>query len=137
MESKGKGTRLSFARCAIDYKVLRLKPAVFIMMTFIRGLAVVFGLLISLPTAFAQSPAQKSKDCLIIDDMTKERLDCFDAIVAPQPDAKKAKKKAAGMRDCRFLKEEDERLMCFNKFAETRPKPAAKKKKIPAAAPAQ
>ena len=107
------------------------------MMTFIRGLAVVFGLLFSL-SAFAQAPAQKAKDCLIIDDMTKERLDCFDAIVAPQPDATKAKKKAAGMRDCRFLKEEDERLMCFNKFADTRPKtPAKKKKSIPAAAPAQ
>ncbi len=108
------------------------------MMTFIRGLAVVSGLLLSLSVAFAQTPAQKMKDCLAVDDMTKERLDCFDAIVAPQPDAAKAKKKAAGMRDCRFLKEEDERLMCFNKFAETRPKkPAKKKSTIPAAAPAQ
>lgn len=107
------------------------------MMTFVRGLAVVFGLLVSLSSVFAQTPAQKMKDCLAVDDMTKERLDCFDAIVAPQPDAKKAKKKAAGMRDCRFLKEEDERLMCFNKFAETRPKTPTKKKAMPTAAPAQ
>jgi hypothetical protein len=108
------------------------------MMTFIRGLAVVFGLLGSFSAAFAQTPAQKMKDCLAVDDMTKERLDCFDAIVAPSPDAAKAKKKAASASDCRFLKEEDERLTCFNKFTDVKPKkPAKKKATIPAAAPAQ
>lgn len=107
------------------------------MMTFVRCLAVVSGLLVSLSVAFAQTPAQKMKDCLAVDDMTKERLDCFDAIVAPTPDAAKAKKKATGARDCRFLKEEDERLICFNKFAEVKPKRQAKKKPAPAAAPAR
>lgn len=107
------------------------------MMTFIRGAAVVSGLLLSVSTVFAQTPAQKMKDCLAIDDMTKERLDCFDAIVAPTPDAAKAKKKATGARDCRFLKEEDERLICFNKFAEPKQKKPAKKKSAPAAAPVQ
>lgn len=107
------------------------------MMTFVRGLAVVSGLLVSLSVVFAQTPAQKMKDCLAVDDMTKERLDCFDAIVAPTPDAAKAKKKAAGAKDCRFLKEEDERLICFNKFAEVKPRKPAKKKPAPAAAPAR
>jgi hypothetical protein len=106
------------------------------MMTFVRGFALVFGLFVSL-SAFAQTPAQKMKDCLLVDDMTKERLDCFDAIVAPAPDTAKAKKKAANASDCRFLKEEDERLMCFNQFVEVKPKPAKKKKTMPVAAPAQ
>jgi hypothetical protein len=107
--------------------------------TFIRALRLMPGLVLGLAlasSAFAQTAAQrtKMKDCLLIDDMTKERLDCFDAIVAPEPKATKAAAKSA--KDCRFLKEEDERLTCFNKFAETKAKQPAKKK-TPVAAPAQ
>ncbi|SRR5579885_792607 len=108
------------------------------MTNFIRGLLVVFGISLAAP-AYAQTAAQKTKmkDCLLEDDMTKERLNCFDAIIAPEPDAAKAKKKARTAQDCRFLKEEDERLICFNKFTETKAKAPAKKKAAPKAAPAQ
>jgi hypothetical protein len=71
------------------------------------------GLAMLTPVA-AQTPQAKMKDCLLIDDATKERLDCFDAIIrpTPNPNAKKAK----NVSECRFLKEEDERLNCFNGF---------------------
>jgi hypothetical protein len=108
------------------------------MTNFIRAFSLVIGLILSLSAASAQTAAQKTKmkDCLLEDDMTKERLNCFDAIIAPEPDAAKAKKKAKTAKDCRFLKEEDERLICFNKFAETKAKQPARKK-TPIAAPAQ
>ena len=69
---------------------------------------------------------QKMKDCLLIDDGYKERLDCYDAVIAPEPksDAKKAKVAS----DCRFQKEQDQRLACFNGFVDPkkRPQPAGK-----------
>ena len=55
-----------------------------------------------------------------IDDATKERLNCYDAIYAPEPKPKAPA--AKGVADCRFLKEEDERLTCFNGFADKIPK---------------
>jgi hypothetical protein len=67
-----------------------------------------------------QSIAQKLQACLDIDDQTKERLNCYDAIVAPQPKPKPPA--AKGVNDCRFVKEEDERLTCFNGFAEKIPR---------------
>lgn len=66
------------------------------------------------------SPAQKLQACQDIDDATKERLNCYDAIYAPQPKPKASKAKA--VNDCRFLKEEDERLTCYNGFADKIPK---------------
>jgi hypothetical protein len=107
------------------------------MTNFVRGFLLVAGLILPLSAAVAQTAAQKTKmkDCLMEDDMTKERLNCFDAIVAPEPKATKAKAKT--VKDCRFLKEEDERLICFNKFTETKAKTPAKKKAAPKAAPAQ
>jgi hypothetical protein len=66
------------------------------------------------------SPAQKLQACQDIDDATKERLNCYDAIYAPQPKAKAAA--AKNVSDCRHVKEEDERLTCFNGFAEKIPK---------------
>jgi len=63
----------------------------------------------------------KLLECLSIDDGTKERLDCFDAQIAPA--AKPKPPKAKSIIDCRFLKEEDERLNCFNGFVEKLPKP--------------
>ena len=69
----------------------------------------------------AQPVAERLVACLEIDDDTKERLDCFDAVFPPQVKAKAPKAKASA--DCRYLKEQDERLACFNGFAEKLPKP--------------
>jgi hypothetical protein len=66
------------------------------------------------------SNAEKLQACLEIDDATKERLSCYDAIFPPQPKPKAPV--AKGVNDCRFHKEEDERLTCFNGFAEKIPK---------------
>jgi hypothetical protein len=66
------------------------------------------------------SPAQKLQACQDIDDATKERLNCYDAVYKPQPKPKAPAAKAVS--DCRFLKEEDERLTCYNGFADKIPK---------------
>jgi len=67
-----------------------------------------------------QSIAAKLQACLEIDDATKERLNCYDAIFTPKPNPKAPAAKA--VTDCRFQKEEDDRLTCFNGFAEKIPK---------------
>ncbi|MBB4360307.1 hypothetical protein GGD66_004548 [Bradyrhizobium sp. CIR48] len=67
-----------------------------------------------------QSIAARLQACLELDDGTKDRLNCYDAVIAPAPKPKPAK--AKGYADCRFFKEEDERLACFNGFAESIPK---------------
>lgn len=72
------------------------------------------------PNAKPLSIAEKLKACLEIEDGTKGRLDCFDAVFLPKPNPKAPKAKAVA--DCRFTKEEDERLNCFNDFAERIPK---------------
>jgi hypothetical protein len=64
--------------------------------------------------------AAKLQACLDVDDSTKDRLNCFDAIFPPKPKPKAPA--AKGVPDCRFVKEEDERLKCFNGFAERLPK---------------
>ena len=68
----------------------------------------------------SKSLAEKLLACLEIDDETKDRLDCYDAILPPKPKPKAAP--ANGVMDCRYVKEEDERLKCFNGFAEKIPK---------------
>jgi hypothetical protein len=72
------------------------------------------------PKAKPQSIAAKLQACLEIDDATKGRLDCYDAVFPPKPNPKAPA--AKGVADCRFTKEEDERLTCFNGFAERIPK---------------
>ena len=67
-----------------------------------------------------QSIAAKLQACLEIEDATKGRLDCYDAIFPPKPNPKAPAAKAVA--DCRFIKEEDDRLTCFNGFAEKIPK---------------
>lgn len=67
-----------------------------------------------------QSIAVRLQACLDTDDGTKDRLNCYDAVIPPAPKPKPPK--AKGVADCRFLKEEDERLACFNGFAESIPK---------------
>jgi hypothetical protein len=66
------------------------------------------------------SIAARIQACLDIDDGTKGRLDCYDAVFAPKPNPKA--KPADRVADCRFTKEEDERLNCYNGFAEKIPK---------------
>jgi hypothetical protein len=72
------------------------------------------------PAGPPKSLAEKLLACLDIDDESKERLDCYDAAVPPKPKPKATP--ANGVMDCRFVKEEDERLKCFNGFAEKIPK---------------
>jgi hypothetical protein len=72
------------------------------------------------PAPKPQSIAARLQACLEIEDATKGRLDCYDAIFAPKPNPKAPA--AKGVADCRFTKEEDERLTCFNGFAERIPK---------------
>lgn len=72
------------------------------------------------PPARQQSIAVRLQACLDIEDGSKGRLDCYDAVIAPQPKVKPAAAKA--VKDCRFTKEEDERLACFNGFVETIPR---------------
>ena len=67
-----------------------------------------------------KSIAKRLQACLEIDDGTKGRLDCYDAAMPPQPKAKPGT--AKGVLDCRFIKEEDDRLTCINGFAESIPK---------------
>ena len=69
-----------------------------------------------LTPAYAGPILEKLKTCLAIEDMTKERLDCYDAIVTPDPKPKPPPAKI--VTDCRYLKEEDERLVCFNRFVQ-------------------
>ena len=72
------------------------------------------------PKGPPKSLAEKLLACLEIDDETKDRLDCYDAAIPPKPKPKASP--ANGVMDCRYVKEEDERLKCFNGFAEKIPK---------------
>ena len=73
-------------------------------------------------TAEAQS-LSKLRRCLEFKDMTMPRLICYDAIVPPRTKPKPGP--AEVVNDCRFLKEDDERLICFNRFVENPAKPVA------------
>jgi len=72
-----------------------------------------------------QSTAVRLQACLEIDDETKERLNCYDAVITPAPKPKASNPKAPKAKtvsECRFTREEDERLTCFNGFVESMPK---------------
>jgi hypothetical protein len=66
-----------------------------------------------------QSIAVRLQSCLDIDDGTKDRLNCYDAVLPPAPKPKAAAAKT--VMECRFTKEEDERLGCYNGFVESMP----------------
>jgi hypothetical protein len=72
------------------------------------------------PAAKPQPMAVKLQACLEIDDGTKDRLNCYDAVLPPAPKPKATA--AKGVTECRFTKEEDERLTCYNGFVESMPK---------------
>jgi hypothetical protein len=67
-----------------------------------------------------KSVATRLQSCQDIDDLTKERLICYDTVLPP---ASKPKPGAAKtVMDCKFIKEEDERLTCYNGFVDSMPK---------------
>lgn len=68
-----------------------------------------------------KSMAGRLQACLEIDDGTKERLNCYDAVIPPKPNPK-AKAPVKAVTECSGFKEEDERLTCFNGFVEKLPK---------------
>jgi hypothetical protein len=72
---------------------------------------------------YSKIPLARFRVCLAIEDGTKERLDCYDAIVPPEPWAAHARAKI--ISECRFIAEEDARLKCFNSFLVERPRVAA------------
>src|ERR1700722_7359281 len=74
--------------------------------------------------ANAQTEIEKLRGCLTIEDASKEGLDCYGGIGLPDPKPKPPVPKVVA--DCKFLKEEDERLGCFNRFL-VKPPVAAKK----------
>ena len=76
--------------------------------------------------AMAQVPIQTLRPCLDIEDQSKERLNCYDERIAPTP--KKTTTAAKTVSDCRFLKEEDERLNCFNRLVNGASQPNKSKK---------
>jgi hypothetical protein len=85
---------------------------------------VIFGAIFA-TKANAQTEIEKLRGCLTIEDASKERLDCYDGIVSPDPKPKPPVAKVVA--DCKFLKEEDERLGCFNRFLVQPARPAAPK----------
>ena len=76
-------------------------------------------------TAEARSLHDRLRSCLELKDMTKQRLDCYDAILPPQANPMPVPAKV--VTDCRFSKDENERLTCFNQFAEKPAKQVAPK----------
>ena len=68
-----------------------------------------------------KSMAQKLQACLEIDDGTKDRLNCYDAVITPKVNPK-AKAPVKSVTECGGFKDEEERLTCFNGFAEKLPK---------------
>src|SRR6516164_6611495 len=82
-----------------------------------------------LPTiAMAQISRETLRTCLDIEDQTKGRLDCYGEKIKPAP--KQVSAPAKTVQDCRFLKEEDERLNCFNRFVNPPPKKNAAQQKL-------
>jgi len=76
----------------------------------------------------AQVSLETLGTCRAIEDQTKERLDCYDDFIKPAP--KQVSAPAKAVEDCRFLKEEDERLNCFNRFVSAPTKNPPTKKTI-------
>jgi hypothetical protein len=67
-----------------------------------------------------KSVATRLQSCQDIDDLTKERLICYDTVLPPAPKPKPGAAKT--VMDCKFIKEEDERLTCYNGFVDSMPK---------------
>jgi hypothetical protein len=87
------------------------------------------------PNAKTATDDERLQLCLFIEDGYKERLDCYDGIFTPDPKPKPPVAKLVA--DCRFLREEDERLACFNRFLAPSKPPKAAQKAIPKAHPSK
>jgi len=94
--------------------------------------AVVLGAIFA-TNADAQTVTKKLQGYLTIEDASKERLDCYDGVVPPDPKPKPPIAKVVA--DCKFLKEKDERLGCFNRFLVKPARPAADRKGAPKVEP--
>jgi hypothetical protein len=87
--------------------------------------AIVIAALLCASAATAQQPAGAASindgliACLSVPDGTRRRLDCFDAVIAP---LSKTKPSSRDVADCRYYTEQDQRLACFNDFAESIPR---------------
>jgi hypothetical protein len=68
-----------------------------------------------------KSMAARLQACMDIDDGTKDRLNCYDAVIPPKPNPK-AKGPAKAVTECNAFKDEEERLTCYNGFVEKLPK---------------
>jgi hypothetical protein len=66
------------------------------------------------------SIAVRLQSCQDIEDGTKGRLDCYDEVIKPAPKPKAPAAKT--VMECKFTKEEDERLACYNGFVDGMPK---------------
>ena len=66
------------------------------------------------------SIAEKAQKCLKILEDPQGRLNCYDAAVPPQPNPHAPP--VNGIRDCRHLVDINDRLGCFDGFAEQIPK---------------
>ena len=66
------------------------------------------------------SIAEKAQKCLKVPVDPQARLDCYDAAVKPDPNPNPPPVK--GIRDCRHLVDKNDRLGCFDGFAEQIPK---------------
>jgi hypothetical protein len=66
------------------------------------------------------SIAVRLQACQDIEDGTKGRLDCYDEVIKPAPNPKAAAAKT--VMQCKYTKEEDERLACYNGFVDMMPK---------------
>ncbi len=66
------------------------------------------------------SIAEKAQKCLKLVDDPQARLDCYDAAVRPELNRNPPPVK--GIRDCRHLVDINDRLGCFDGFAEQIPK---------------
>jgi hypothetical protein len=85
-------------------------------------------------SANAETQIDKLRSCLAIEDGSKERLNCYDGVIPPDPKPKPPVAKAVA--GCKFLKEEDERLGCFNRFlVQPAATPKAARKATPKAEP--
>jgi len=86
--------------------------------------ALVLAPLFAAGQAHAQVSADELKKCLFIEDMTKERLDCFDKLIRPEAIQVLQQAAPRTVNDCRYIKEQDARLKCFNRFVTAAASPA-------------
>jgi hypothetical protein len=66
------------------------------------------------------SIAVRLEACQDIEDGTKGRLDCYDEVIKPAPKPNPAAAKT--VMECKYTKEEDARLTCYNGFVDMMPK---------------